>query len=80
MPVFWVLHVWKPRHLASMRESSRFSLLVFAPVLIAFLLPAAFLLPVSVVLTSFTLSGLSISLSSAFSYDMWIIGPILEPV
>ena len=77
MPVFWVLHVWKPRNSDPMQASSRFSLLVFAPVLVAFLLPTWFLVPNAVL---FTLSGIAdptVSLASIVSVDMWAVGPVL---
>lgn len=77
MPLFWVLQVWKPRHLTPMRSASRFSLLIFAPALIAFLLPAAFLLPVGVAYISLTLFDPTISFSSVVSYVSWILGPII---
>jgi hypothetical protein len=77
MPVFWVLHMWKPRNLDPMQASSRFSLLVFAPVLVAFLVPTWFLVPNAVL---FTLSGITdptVSPASIVSCDMWAVGPVL---
>ena len=47
MPVFWYLHIWKPRYFAPMQASSRFSLLVFGPLFIVLLLPLAYLFPIT---------------------------------
>jgi hypothetical protein len=63
-----------------MITASKFGLLVFAPVLITFLLPALFLLPNGVLLTLIAILDPTIPLSSAASYDMWIIGPILAAI
>ena len=60
--------------------ASKFSLLVFAPVLVTFLLPVLFLLPTGVLLTLIAMLDPTISLSSAASYCMWIIGPILAAI
>ena len=59
-----------------MNPTSKFSLLVFAPVLIAFLLPALFLLPTGVLLTLLAIFDPTVPSSSAASYDMWIFGPV----
>jgi hypothetical protein len=77
MPVFWVLHVWKVRNLDPMQASSRFSLLVFAPVLVAFLLPTWFLVPNAVLFTVSGIADPTISLASIVSFDMWAVGPVL---
>ena len=47
MPVFWYRHIWKPRSLAPLEASSRFSLLVFGPLLIVLLLPLTYLFPMT---------------------------------
>jgi hypothetical protein len=57
--------------------ASRFNVTVFAPVLFAFLFPALFLLPEGVLFTLIAMSDPTVPLTSAFSYDMWIIGPIM---
>jgi hypothetical protein len=77
MPVFWVLQVWKPRHVGPMQAASRFSLLVFAPVLVAFLLPTWFLLPTAVLCTLGTIADPTVSLASIASFDVWAVAPIL---
>jgi hypothetical protein len=77
MPIFWVLHVWKPRNLDPMQASSRFSLLIFAPVLVAFLLPTWFLVPTAVLFTLSAIADPTVSLASIASFDMWAVGPIL---
>ena len=60
-----------------MKSASKFSLFVFAPVLITFLLPALFLLPSGVLFTLIAVSDPTIPVSSAVTYDLWIIGPVL---
>jgi len=59
-----------------MKTTSKFSLLVFAPVLLAFLLPAMFLLPTGVLFTLLAIFDPTVPFSSAASYDMWIFGPV----
>ena len=59
-----------------MKTASKFSVIAFAPVLIAFLLPALFLLPSGVLLTLIAFSDPTVPLSSAASFDLWIMGPI----
>jgi uncharacterized membrane-anchored protein len=63
-----------------MKTASKFSLLVFAPVLVTFLLPTLFLLPTGALLTLIAMLDPTISLSSAASYCMWIIGPIVAAI
>ncbi len=60
-----------------MKTASKFSLLVFAPVLVTFLLPALFLLPAGVLFTLIAVLDPTIPVSSAVNFDMWIIGPVL---
>lgn len=60
-----------------MKSASKFSLFVFAPVLITFFLPALFLLPAGVLFTLIAVLDPTIPVSSAVTYDMWIIGPVL---
>jgi hypothetical protein len=61
----------------AIHTASRFSVLVFGPVFIALLLPALFLLPGGVLFTLIAISDHTVPLSSAISYDMWILGPVL---
>jgi len=63
-----------------MKPASQFSLLVFAPVLVAFLLPALFLLPSGVLFTLLAVVDPTVPLSGAVSYDMWIIGPVAAAI
>jgi hypothetical protein len=58
-----------------MRSSSLFSLIVFAPVLIAFLLPSVFLVPSGLLVSLLALLDPTISLSEAASYNLWAFGP-----
>jgi hypothetical protein len=67
MPVFWYLHVWKPRTSAPMQAPSRFSLLVFSPLLIVLLLPLIYMLPMTIFFTAN---------QSALQW-VWVIGPVL---
>ena len=60
-----------------MKTALKFSALIFAPVLIAFLLPALFLMPTGVLFTLIALFDPTVTISDAISYDMWIIGPVL---
>jgi hypothetical protein len=63
-----------------MKPASQFSLLVFAPVYIAFLLPALFLLPSGVLFTLLAFVDSTVPLSGAASYDMWIMGPVAAAI
>jgi hypothetical protein len=58
-----------------MKSSSLFSLLFFAPVLIAFLLPAVFLVPSSLLVSLLAWLDQTISLSEAAWYNLWAFGP-----
>jgi hypothetical protein len=57
--------------------ASRFSFFVFAPVLITYLVPTLFLLPGGVLLALIAISDPTVPLYSAFSYNLWIIGPVI---
>jgi len=58
-----------------MDKASKFSLVVFAPALIAFLFPALFLLPAGILMTLLAIFDPAESLSGIPAYDMWIIAP-----
>jgi len=59
-----------------MKPATKCSLLVFAPVLIVFLLPALLLLPSGVLFTLLAVVDPTVPPSGAVSCDMWIIGPV----
>ena len=59
-----------------MNTASKFSLLVFAPVLIAFLLPTLFPLPAGVLITLLAIFDPTVSFAGAASYGIWVIGPV----
>jgi hypothetical protein len=60
-----------------MKTSSRFSIMVFAPVLVAFLLPPMFLLPGGVLLVLIAMFDPTVPFSGAASYSIWVIGPVV---
>jgi hypothetical protein len=57
-------------------KASKFSLVVFAPVLAAFLLPALFLLPAGILLTLLAVFDSAGSFLGISGYDLWIIAPV----
>jgi hypothetical protein len=57
-------------------KASKFSLVVFAPVLAAFLLPALFLLPAGILLSLLDIFDSAGSFSGIPGYDLWIIAPV----
>lgn len=61
----------------TMKAAARFSLLVFGPVLIAFLLLALCLLPGAVLFTLTAMFDPTVSVSSAVPFYLWLIGPLL---
>jgi hypothetical protein len=78
MPVFWYLYIWKPRYFAPMQASSRFSLLVFGPMLIALLLPLMVLLPMTLIyVAAFSPSPDAIEVANTAHYWAWVVGPVL---
>lgn len=78
MPVFWYRHIWKPRSLAPLEASSRFSLLVFGPLLIVLLLPLMYLFPMTLSHTVALRASLdSIADAKTAIYWLWVVGPIL---
>ena len=74
MPVFWYLFIWKPRYFVPMQASSRFSLLVFGPLLIVLLLPLMYLFPMTLTYGS---SPDSFTDAETALYWAWVVGPIL---
>lgn len=56
------------------------ALVIYFPVLAAFILPALFLLPVGVTFTLLAIFDPTLPLSSAATYDLWIIGPLAAAV
>ena len=70
MPVFWYLHIWRARSYPPMQASSRFSLLVFGPLLIVLLLPLAYLFPMALITEPAIIANTAL-------HWAWVIGPIL---
>lgn len=68
MPVFWYLHIWKSPPSVPMQAASRFSVLVFAPLSIALLLPLAYIFPLVLSMSTLTLS---------VERWGWVLGPVL---
>jgi len=56
------------------------TLVIYLPVLAAYILPALFLLPVGVTFTLLAIFDPTLPLSSAATYDLWIIGPLTAAV
>ena len=78
MPVFWYLHIWKPRYFAPMQASSRFSLLVFSPLLLMLLLPLMVLFPMTLIQIAASSPGLgSVTSANTAHYWAWVVGPVL---
>ncbi len=63
-----------------MKRALGFSILVFAPLLIAFLLPALSLLPGRVLVTLLSIFDPTISVSEGLGYHAWVCGPIVVAV
>lgn len=63
-----------------MKKALGFSTLVFAPLLIAFLLPALPLLPSGVLVALFIIFDPTISVSEGVGYHAWVCGPIVAAV
>jgi hypothetical protein len=61
----------------NVNTASRFSFFVFSPVLITFLAPTLFLLPGGVLFALIAIADPTVALYSAFSYNLWIIGPVI---
>jgi hypothetical protein len=60
-----------------MKPSLLFSLVTFAPVLVALLLPAVFLLPTGVLIILLAVLDPTLPLSGALSYNLWAVAPLL---
>ncbi|MHB1356336.1 MAG: hypothetical protein ACYCZF_10215 [Anaerolineae bacterium] len=60
-----------------MKPSLRFSLIVFAPVFAALIVPSLWLLPTGILLTLIAIADPTLPLSGAISFDLWIIGPLI---
>lgn len=56
-------------------KATKFSLVVFAPLFFALLLPAMFLLPNGLLMTLLIIFDPTISFSEAIPYNIWIIAP-----
>jgi len=77
MPVFWYLVIWKPRQFAPLQTSSRFSLLVFSPLLIQLLLPLMYLFTMNLLSFPALSSGPdSIEITRMAIQWAWVVGPI----
>jgi hypothetical protein len=59
-----------------MDKASKFSLVVFAPVLGAFLLPALFLLPAGILMALLAIFDPTESFPGFTAYSLWIIAPV----
>jgi hypothetical protein len=63
-----------------MKTAFGFSVIVFAPLFIAFLLPALPLLPSSILVTLFSILDPTISVSEGVGYIAWVCSPIVAAV
>lgn len=63
-----------------MKKALGFSTLVFAPLLLAFLLPALSLLPSGVLVTLLGIFDPTTSVSEGLGYQAWVCGPIVAAV
>ncbi len=63
-----------------MKKALGFSTLVFAPLLIAFLLPTLFLLPTGILVALFSIFDPMISVSEGVGYQAWVCAPIVAAV
>jgi RsiW-degrading membrane proteinase PrsW (M82 family) len=63
-----------------MKTAFRFSALVYAPLLIAFLLPAPFLLPTGFLLTIISVFDPTISISESVGYHTWVFSPMAAAI
>lgn len=81
MPVFWVLHVWNQGHSTPLPPPSKFSLLIYAPLILVLLLPQIYLLHLAVTTTfSWLLSyGKTdpIPAGDLAQSWAWVAGPVL---
>jgi hypothetical protein len=60
-----------------MKPATRFSLLVFAPLYIAFLTPALILMPTSVLLTLISVLDTTVSATVRINYGVWVLAPVV---
>jgi hypothetical protein len=63
-----------------MVSPSTASLVIYCPVLTAYLLPAFFLLPVGVTISLLAIFDPTVTFAQAVSYDLWIIGPLAAAI
>jgi hypothetical protein len=62
---------------SAMKPALRFSLLVFAPLYVAFLTPALLLLPTGVLVTLISMLDARVPVIEAAGYGVWVLGPIV---
>jgi hypothetical protein len=78
MPIFWVLFIWKPRQYAPLDPATRFSLLLFAPLMLLLLLPLFYLLPMLLFEALFLLTDPAlVDLSGSARLLLWVFIPAL---
>lgn len=63
-----------------MNSPLKSAFVIYFPVLAAYILPALFLLPVGVTFTLLAIFDPTLPLSSAATYNLWIIGPLAAAV
>ena len=63
-----------------MKTAFGFSILVFAPLFIAFLLPTLFLLPTGILVALISIFDPTIAMSEGVGYNAWVCSPILAAV
>jgi hypothetical protein len=63
-----------------MKTAFGFSILVFSPLLIAFLLPALLLLPAGILLALISVLDPTISIPEGVGYNAWVCSPIVTAV
>jgi hypothetical protein len=63
-----------------MKTAFGFGVIVFAPLLIAFLLPVLILLPTGILFTLITISDPTLALSEGVAYNAWVCSPIVAAV
>ncbi len=63
-----------------MVSPSTTSLVIYLPVLTAYVFPAVFLLPVGVTISLLAIFDPTVTFAQAVSYDLWIIGPLAAAI
>jgi hypothetical protein len=63
-----------------MKSPIGFSVLVFGPLLFAFLVPALFLLPTGILVALISILDPTISVSESVGYNAWVCSPIVAAV